>query len=115
MEGSGPSLQGGGDIEGARNHYGVVTKLDPDFVAGWDAWSRLELREGNPVKAALAGKGLSAVGALDAETPPQQSERLWHAYALAPRPAAAVRASIRIKLPRLSCGRLSVSTPSIHI
>ena len=37
-----------GDIEGARNHYGVVTKLDPDFVAGWDAWSRLELREGNP-------------------------------------------------------------------
>ena len=73
-----------GDIEGARNHYGVVTKLDPDFVAGWDAWSRLELREGNPAKAAqLAKKGLSAVGALDAETPPPQSERLWHAYALA--------------------------------
>ena len=73
-----------GDIEGARNHYGVVTRLDPDFVAGWDAWSRLELREGNPVKAAqLAKRGLSAVGALDAEVPPQQSERLWHAYALA--------------------------------
>ena len=73
-----------GDIEGARNHYGVVTKLDPDFVAGWDAWSRLELREGNPAKAAqLAKKGLSKVGALDAETPPPQSERLWHAYALA--------------------------------
>ena len=53
-------------------------------MAGWDAWSRLELREGYPVKAAqLAKKGLSAVGALDAETPPQQSERLWHAYALA--------------------------------
>jgi tetratricopeptide (TPR) repeat protein len=73
-----------GDIEGARNHYGVVTKLDPDFVAGWDAWSRLELREGNPTKAAqLAKQGLSKVGALDAETPPPQSERLWHAYALA--------------------------------
>ena len=77
-------LQSSGRHRGRRNHYGVVTKLDPDFVAGWDAWSRLELREGNPAKAAqLAKKGLAAVGALDAETPPQQSERLWHAYALA--------------------------------
>ena len=78
------ACQYAGDVEGARQHYGVVVRLDADFVAGWDAWSRLELREGNPVRAAaLAKKGLAKVGAFVDGVQPQQSERLWHAYALA--------------------------------
>ena len=92
-----------GDIEGARNHYGVVTRLDPDFVAGWDAWSRLELREGNAAKAAqLAKKGLSKVGALDAETPPHKVKGCGTPTRWRWRRAAAGLASILTKLRKPS-------------
>ena len=56
-----------GDIEGARNHYGVVTKLDPDFVAGWGA-GVAGAAGGQPRQShSTRQKGLSKVSALDAE------------------------------------------------